>query len=367
MAQGFINAIQVPGGGGGSSPWVFGAGTNSALGGDGTSTSAGANSVVYGAGNVNGDAYDFIFGINNTTSGGNYSAIFGNINTVTSSYYGFLQGAFCQAINSNHSFVTGASSVVNADYGFARGNTAIVNYQGSVVWGDSNISPATDTAQDQFCLTFANGYYFNGGVIHSPKIDAINDPINNLPALTISGIASAVNGIQVSNSTTGNDPGFEAIGADTNITPVFLGKGNGGVGIQGVTSGLDFAPGYVGEFVSSQVLSASATSISSATPTDLTFIDLSAGDWDVWGNVIITPTVGMTAIIGSIGTVSSTLSDISLWGAINSATAFPYCSVSPVQQRISTSVPVTVYLVGYAQYATGTATQCGGLYARRVR
>jgi hypothetical protein len=138
-----------------SSPWTA-SGTDSAVGGDGTSVASGDYSLSYGSSTntVSGnDSYAFGTASNITgnnlfvaggghTLSGHHSAAFGNTHAG--------EGA--------NSFVWGRGNTVSGDYAFAGGYGAVVNNDGSVVWGDSNQTPNTDTTANQFNLTFAGGY-----------------------------------------------------------------------------------------------------------------------------------------------------------------------------------------------------------------
>jgi len=90
-----------------------------------------------------------------------------------------------------------------------------------------------------------------------------------------------------------NDPSLSntsvtiSSGGDITATSIIFNPTTGG--ILGTTTNNNASAGYVGEFVSSEVLIGSAVSISANTATDLTSISLTAGDWDVWANVGFTP------------------------------------------------------------------------------
>jgi hypothetical protein len=66
--------------------------------------------------------------------------------------------------------------------------------------------------------------------------------------------------------------------------------------------------GNLGEYIASQVALANAVNLTSATPTDITSIQLSAGDWDVWGSIATAPDASSTtsAINGWINSESAT-------------------------------------------------------------
>ena len=106
-------------------------------------TAAGLNSVSFGNGSTAAGNYAFSVGVNAQAAGLN-SMAFGNAAHATGDY----------------SFARGLSSVSNGAHSVAMGNGAITTNAGSVVWGGSTASPQTDTAANQFCLSFAGGYRF---------------------------------------------------------------------------------------------------------------------------------------------------------------------------------------------------------------
>jgi hypothetical protein len=132
--------------------------------------------------------------------------------------------------------------------------------------------------------------------------------------------------------------------------------------------------GNVGEYVSSTIASGSAVSLSTATPTNITSISLTAGDWDVWINARFTggATTTVTRVIASINTTSATLSTTP--GQIgsqfyNGATVFN-TTVADIQAgpiRLSLSSTTTVYFVAQAEFAVSTCSGFGVIQARRRR
>lgn len=196
---------------GGSGPWTAGTGTDSAIGGDGTAiasgdysisygdsanTSSNANSITLGSANTNAGNGTFVCGVGNTVgSFGSHSFCGGLSNTCSGSASFVLGQGISLATGDNRNFIFGSGgtngsgtsymmmvgennyqhtgSVFNfifgngntakGDYGIAIGQSVISNNTGSVVWGDSNANPNQDTADNQFRLTFAGGYFLNGG------------------------------------------------------------------------------------------------------------------------------------------------------------------------------------------------------------
>jgi hypothetical protein len=136
----------------------------------------------------------------------------------------------------------------------------------------------------------------------------------------------------------------------------------------GTTTNNNAAAGNIGEYISAQILSASAIALTSNTVTNITSISLTAGDWDVGGNIYFAPTGLLFWAIGSIGTVTATLEDHAL------STVLSPQSVSGVEmsgaittQRLSLASTTTVYLVAEASVNTGTVKGGGLIWARRVR
>src|SRR6185312_5075904 len=136
-------------------------------------------------------------------------------------------------------------------------------------------------------------------------------------------------------------------------------------GIVGTPTNDNAAAGKVGEFVTSNVAAGSATSISSATATNLTSISLTAGDWDVWGNIRLASTGLNAAADVWISTTSATLPDASLRNGI--VVTHTAVALSAPTVRLSLSGTTTVYISAQITITSGTSTQCGTLSARRVR
>lgn len=130
--------------------------------------------------------------------------------------------------------------------------------------------------------------------------------------------------------------------------------------------------GNIGELIESSIASGSAVSMTTATPANITSISLTAGDWDVWGNVWITLNGGTTTtqLIGAINTTSATLPTAPGAGAytqLNTGTVGQPWGWPAGQRRISISGTTTVYLVGQASFSGSTLSMYGYIGARRVR
>jgi hypothetical protein len=197
-------------------------------------------------------------------------------------------------------------------------------------------------------------------------ITGFKDANNNL-MIDFNPIASAVNFFQMANSATGNAVVFAAAGTDSNVLLQVVGKGTSGVQVQGKTNAVATNAGYMGEIISSTVLAASAVSMSNNTQKDITTISLTAGDWDVFGNILFQSSVGATDYQCWVSLTSASYPDLSSITAIQgSALGATVGGLTAPVLRVNVSSTTTVYLSGLASFVSGTTTACGRLYARRA-
>lgn len=139
------------------------------------------------------------------------------------------------------------------------------------------------------------------------------------------------------------------------------------------------AAGYIGEFLSSAVASASAVSLTSATWANVTSILLTAGDWDVWG-VVAFKLAGTTTTIGGFASVStasaSGASDPAASGNTGVSWAWSNAIVGNVNflpapailaSRFTLASTTTVFLEAYCNFSVSTCGAYGVIYARRRR
>jgi hypothetical protein len=147
-------------------------------------------------------------------------------------------------------------------------------------------------------------------------------------------------------------------------------------GIIGTTTNDNAAAGSVGEFVSSVILNGGTlVSLTSTTAVTIVSISLTAGDWDVWGNVNYNGGASTLVVYAACGLslTNNGIPDASLYSSNSYGTAglavFAANNVgfSVPQQRFSFSTTTTVYLVTNQQFSVSTMTAAGGIYARRMR
>jgi hypothetical protein len=203
----------------------------------------------------------------------------------------------------------------------------------------------------------AGGYYKNGALI--------------LPASSTDNAAVRFDG------TAGNTQSSALIIADT--TAALSRSGNGGVPVQGTNTNDDAAAGTVGEVAGVNVLSGSAVALVTATAKDVNTggLSLTAGDWDVSGQICfdVTTTTNWTVLGGGINTSSNTLptpgganrfsrfQDTKAAGTISAVARCYTLSAS----RMSFASTSSVFLVATATFSASTVNAYGYLYARRMR
>jgi hypothetical protein len=140
------------------------------------------------------------------------------------------------------------------------------------------------------------------------------------------------------------------------------------IGIKGTTTNNNAQAGSDGEVITA---SASAVSLTTATSANVTSVSLTAGDWDVYSQVLVTP-AGTTTTAGSMAGINSTTAtlpastDTSYVQVIFTGTGTNQ-SIQPGVKRISLSSTTTEYLVVNQTFAISTCTAQGSITARRVR
>jgi hypothetical protein len=191
---------------------------------------------------------------------------------------------------------------------------------------------------------------------------AINTILYNASANTVSGLATANSSILVT-SNTGVPSWSQTLPAFTTSSITFSPTTGG---IVGTTTNDNAAAGKVGEFISS-IVAVSSVSLSNATPKDITSISLTAGDWDVWGNIWFTISASATVLESWTSQSSATLPAFNLINAVTTAAGLSNCGIPSPYARYSLSGTTTIFLSGAANFSSGTASAGGGIFARRVR
>lgn len=190
---------------------------------------------------------------------------------------------------------------------------------------------------------------------------------NGVVFASIQSTASAVNYLQFGNNVTANSPTVAALGSDTNIALQLNGKGTGGVVEQGATNGSGIATGYKGEKLTVNVPSASAVNFTSSNAAkDCTSLNLTAGNWMVFGNMTIQEsTANITFGTAWLSLSSATLPDASLRSGTSLA-GTTFLGLTCPFLLVSVSSTTAVYLSGFCTYTVNTATMCGTITAIRI-
>lgn len=136
-------------------------------------------------------------------------------------------------------------------------------------------------------------------------------------------------------------------------------------GIRGATDNTSGYTGTVGEFLSVNI--STAVSLVNSTAVNIGSLSLSAGDWDVYGSAYITG-ASMTNVVITLGTAPAALPP-NPWvryqlAGLTIGTAF--AGPAP-PQRFSSGSAMTIYLIGWAAFASGSVTATGNIWARRAR
>ena len=143
-------------------------------------------------------------------------------------------------------------------------------------------------------------------------------------------------------------------------------------GIIGSSTNDSAATGSVGEVITSSVAAGSAVGLSSAIPANVTSISLTAGDWDVWGQIgfVTGATSVVSSAYGAVNTSSASLGLINT-NPLCANVGFSVTGTSPalplVPYRLSLASTTTVYLVAQSGFTTSTQAACGFIQARRRR
>jgi hypothetical protein len=142
--------------------------------------------------------------------------------------------------------------------------------------------------------------------------------------------------------------------------------------IVGTATNNNASTGSVGEYVEIPGLS---NSLVSGTPKTLASFSLTAGDWDIWGNVVFSPTAttSITILSSASSLINNALPGVPNGGMfalqVQPATVPNLQGIIQVtgMQRVSLVTTTTIYMVAYAVFTASTLTATGYMAARRMR
>jgi len=123
-------------------------------------------------------------------------------------------------------------------------------------------------------------------------------------------------------------------------------------------------------FVSSLIASGSPVALTTATSANITSISLTAGDWDVQGNINFAgASATYTGASAGISTTSVTVptDGTEVFSGAQFTVLTATDGVSVPRKRINVTSTTTVYLIGRASFSAGTVGAYGSITARRIR
>lgn len=188
------------------------------------------------------------------------------------------------------------------------------------------------------------------------------------PAQTLGDIAGGVSGAINSTTvgaTTPSSGAFTTVSASGLITPSQT------IGIVGTTTNNAANAGSIGEVISANLVQGSAISLSNGVVGTVTSIALTAGDWDVSGEVWLTVGTGAAAAIEAGISSSGAFQNSDPGFARNLMTAAFTASstnIIPVKTaRVLLSGSATYNLLALVSFGSGACTAWGNIWARRAR
>ncbi len=258
---------------------------------------------------------------------------------------------------------------VTGTWTIARGGTGQTTQQAAF----DALAPTATRAGD---ITYWNGTHYVNLAGNNAGTKVLQEDASGVPswaaagAGTLTGPGSSTDNALIRWDGTG--------GTVTQNSEITLGDSDGkltrtaGISISGTNTNDSAASGYVGEFIESTILVGSAVSLTTNTTANVTSISLTAGDWDVFGNVALNPGGGtaLSKIVASISTTSATEPTIPNGGAfvLTNFSDSNANDVIPVgMKRLSLSGTTTVYLTARVVFTVSTMGAYGYLGARRAR
>lgn len=143
-----------------------------------------------------------------------------------------------------------------------------------------------------------------------------------------------------------------------------------GAELVGTTTNDNAAAGNVGEFITNSAAD-SSVSMTSTIPITITSVNLTAGDWDIWGTVRFVPAGSTTVseVLQGMNTTTNVFPTGFLdYTALQIPSAAGKALVMPTPTiRASLAGPTTYYLIAQSTFAVSTLAAGGVLNARRRR
>lgn len=274
---------------------------------------------------------------------------------------------------------------------FLKKNTS-TNYDAG--WGDPTLAVGAITGMGAGVATFlatpssANLATAVTGETGSGALVFATSPTLVTPALgtPASGTLTSCTGLPITTGVSGlgtNMPAFLATPSSANLINTITDETGTGVlvfgtsptvttpNIIGTATNNNANAGSVGEYMEAEVLSGAPVTLTTGVTNNITSITLTAGDWDVTGAVVFTPSAVPTQLFASTNTTSATLpvapNKGAYFGSISTGFTSAQGQIANIgSRRYSVASNTQVFLVANAAFG-GTMTAYGIIHARRRR
>ncbi len=245
-------------------------------------------------------------------------------------------------------------------------NSVYANFTGSSASPIANAVPSCNTSTSALQYTSGTGFScFSGSApIASPTFTGTPAAPTAAAGTSTTQIATTAFLTQPGpiGSATANTGKFTTLQATGAITP------SSTAGIVGTATNDNANAGSWGEY---QSASPAGVTLTNGTAANVASLPLTAGDWDVSGNINFSTGAGDTLSAGfsGISTTSATQPASPLYSTFTGISVAPsnFYTSATMTTRISIAGSATVYLVGTGYHSGGTLTATGIIRARRVR
>lgn len=197
-----------------------------------------------------------------------------------------------------------------------------------------------------------------------------NGLFKSLTTFSVGSTATFASSVVIGASTAANAVltviGSGSISSTFTVAGIFKPTG----GILGTTTNDNATAGNCGEATNALLAVGSATSLATTVVSNVVSISLTAGDWDVSGNININETT--STVTERVGGVTSTIGTIPVDGSEcyngNLVTLLSgKNTISVPRKRFSLNATTTIYLVVKCTFSAGTEAAYGTIVARRIR
>lgn len=291
---------------------------------------------------------------------------------------GVLQDHPISVANSNGAITTSNSLQTGGAISIVTGTTigSVLNLYGSGLAGSAQFYINTSGSPATY------GFY-NNNTGHSGLSVNMNTDVTTFFARPVFGSATPWDSANLNFATPpaigGTTPAagaFTTLSASGLITPTYPS------GIKGNASGSAVSAGSIGEMICAQVTNGGSptgcatntnttVSLTTVTPANVTSISLTAGDWDICGQVQFVPAGSTTIVqvIGAISTTSATLPGNAIGASQSEITGTLTTGGNQVLgltcSRQLLSGTTTIYLVADASFGVSTMGAAGWIQAHR--